>query len=256
MMTSRVNPLNETTTLLDTVLANPADDTARLVLADLLRESDEAKERARGQFLWAGVTAARYRNDDLIEDRLFYTAHQEIEAVTTAGYPVRWLAELGIGSQPPSGDWVWDCTHDRVTVRVGVASSVFTRGMLSGLSIELAEWYKVAPGVLAAAPLESIAIVDVPGLTFAIDKRHSEWRLTARLKAPPQRIPFMGGPIPTSYSPSPFLMETAADWGVEELYPTRAALIAGVTATSVSLVRDLHETAGDRWPGPPHNRKR
>jgi len=255
-MISRVNPLNEATTLLDMVLANPADDTARLVLADLLRESDHPAERARGQFLWAGVTAARYRNDDLIEDRLFYTAHQEIDAVTTAGYPPRWLAELGIESQSSPQDWAWDCTHDRVTVRVGAASSVFTRGMLSGLSIELAEWYKIAPRVLAATPLESIAIVDVPGLTFAIDQHHSEWRLTARLKAPPQRIPFMSGPIPTSYSPSPFLMETAADWGVEELFPTRAALVTLVTATSVSLVYELRETAGDRWPSPPHNRKR
>jgi uncharacterized protein (TIGR02996 family) len=34
-------------TLLAAVLADPLDDTARLVLADLLRESDDPEERAR-----------------------------------------------------------------------------------------------------------------------------------------------------------------------------------------------------------------
>jgi uncharacterized protein (TIGR02996 family) len=251
-----VNPLNANTAILDTILANPADDTARLVLADLLRESDAPAERVRGQFLWAGVTAARFRNYDLIDDPLYYTAHQEIAAVATAGYPARWLAELGIESHTqPERNWAWDCTHDRVTVRVGSSSSLFSRGMLSGLSVGLAEWYQLAPRVLAAEPLESIVIIDVPGLTLTIDQPSKEWRLTARLKAPAQRIQLMGGSIPTSMAPSPFLMESAADWRVEELFPTRAALLTEVTATSASLVDALHEVAGNRWPGPRLQRK-
>jgi uncharacterized protein (TIGR02996 family) len=256
-MTSRVNPLNEYTAILNTILENPVDDTARLVLADLLRESNDSAERARGQFLWAGVTAARFRHDDLIDDPLYYTAQREIAAVATAGYPARWLAELGIASQAHTdGDWAWNCIHDAVTVRVGVASSVFARGMLTGLSIGLAEWYRLAPRVLTATPLESIAITDIRGLSFAIDQQTSEWRLTARLKAPPQRIPFMGGPIPSSVAPSPFLMETAADWRVEELFPTREALLAGATTTSASLIDDLQAAAGNRWPRPPRGGKR
>jgi uncharacterized protein (TIGR02996 family) len=51
-------------TLPATILADPSDDTARLVL----RESEDPDERARGRFLWAGVTASRYRRQDVVED--------------------------------------------------------------------------------------------------------------------------------------------------------------------------------------------
>ena len=86
--------------LLAAVLAGPADDTARLVLADLFRESDEEGERALGQFVWAGVTAARFRDDEVIDDPLYYAAQKEIAAVASAGYPARWLCSLGLGPMP------------------------------------------------------------------------------------------------------------------------------------------------------------
>jgi uncharacterized protein (TIGR02996 family) len=38
--------LNERNALLTVILENPADDTARLVLADLLRESDDPDTQA------------------------------------------------------------------------------------------------------------------------------------------------------------------------------------------------------------------
>ena len=38
-------------TLLAAILEDPADDTARLVLADLLRESGDPHAQARGRFL-------------------------------------------------------------------------------------------------------------------------------------------------------------------------------------------------------------
>jgi len=98
-------------TLLATVLENPDDDTARLVLADLLRESDNAEERARGRFVWAGITAASYRDADLIEDKLFYIAQAEIAAVAADGFPAQWLAAIGVGPSPlTTRDWVWDTT--------------------------------------------------------------------------------------------------------------------------------------------------
>jgi uncharacterized protein (TIGR02996 family) len=50
--------------LLATVLENPADNTARLVLADLLRESEDGAQQAPGRFLWAGVTASAYHDDE------------------------------------------------------------------------------------------------------------------------------------------------------------------------------------------------
>jgi uncharacterized protein (TIGR02996 family) len=249
--------LNERSALLDLILTNPADDTARLVLADLLRESDDASEQARGRFLWAGVTSARFRNDDLIDDPLYYTAQQEIAAVSSVGYPVRWLIELGIGSKPSGGkDWGWDCNHDRVTVRLGLSSSLFARGMLSGLSIGLAEWFKLSQRVLIETPLETVAILDIPGLGIEIDQQESKWRLTARLKIPTQRVPLMGpGLLPTAMAPGPFLIETEGDWRVEELYSTRAALVEGVSGMSSSLVEELREAAGNRWPRQRRRRK-
>lgn len=256
-MTYQVNALNADSALLGQVLANPSDDTARLVLADLLRESDNPDERARGRFLWAGVTTAQFRNDDLIDNPIYYTAGQEIAAVAKAAYPARWLTELGFGAQAfNDGNWGWDCNHDRVTVRVGTSTGVFTRGMLAELSISLTEWYQFAPQVLAMNPLELVVLSDVPGLSIAIGKPKSEWQLTARLKVPPQSIPLMGGTIPSTVSPSPYLMETAAAWRVEEPFPSRAELILGVTKTSISLVETLREEAGNRWPRLPRNRRR
>ncbi len=242
--------MNERTAIHELILANPADDTARLVLADLLRESDDEDEQARGRFLWAGVTASRFIEDDLIEDPLYYTAQQEIAAVASAGYPARWLIDLGIGSHPlEKKDWGWDCIHDRLTVRLRKCSGLFSRGMLSGLSIGLTEWYKLAQRLFSETPLEKISILDRPGLSFGIDHHKSNWRFTASLKLPDQRIPLMGsGSIPSAMAPSPFLMETDSDWHVEELFPSRAALMAKVTATSSSLVNELREAVGHRWP--------
>jgi uncharacterized protein (TIGR02996 family) len=215
--------LNERSAIHELILANPADDTARLVLADLLRESDDASDQARGRFLWAGVTASRFTDVDLIEDPLYYTAQQEIAAVSSAGYPAQWLLDLGVGSSPlEKKDWAWDCIHDRVTVRLAIFSGFFCRGMLSGLSIGLAEWYKLAQHLLGATPLEKIAIYDIPGLSFGIDQHESNWRLTASLKLPDQRIPLVGsGSIPSAMAPSPFLIETDSDWHVDELFPSR-----------------------------------
>jgi uncharacterized protein (TIGR02996 family) len=63
------------------ILNDPADDTARLIMADMLRESDDTEAQARGRFLWAGVTASRFRDEELIEDRLYSTATGEIAVV-------------------------------------------------------------------------------------------------------------------------------------------------------------------------------
>ena len=60
--------------LLSAALDQPDDDTARLVLADFLREQGDPADVALGRFLWAGVVAARYRSANVIEDAEFYTA--------------------------------------------------------------------------------------------------------------------------------------------------------------------------------------
>src|SRR5262245_34416603 len=162
--------MTERDALLAAVLADPSDDTARLVLADLLRESDDPDDQARGRLLWAGVTASRFRGHDLIDDPLYHAAQAEISAVAAAGFPALWLSALGLGPAPPTkGDWAWDCTHDRVTVRVGGSVGTFERGMLAELALTLGEWLALAPAALVAWPLERAAATDLDGLSFAVE---------------------------------------------------------------------------------------
>ncbi len=241
---------------LNSILDSPADDLPRLVFADFLRESDDPADQALGRFLWAGVTAARFRNADLIDDLDYYTAHREIEAVTVAGEPVRWLANLGLGVDPELEEsWGWECKYDRVTVRQEGVLAVFARGMLSMLDMSFEKWCESASRILEASPLESVSITEVPGLSFSIVPKPGSWILVARLKVPTKRIPLMGGPIPSSVSPSPVLIETNADWGVEEGFPSRAALVSAAAQTSRMLANDLREAAGTRWPRPVRSRQ-
>ncbi|MCE9562588.1 MAG: TIGR02996 domain-containing protein [Planctomycetes bacterium] len=248
--------MTDRNTILATVFENPTDDTARLVLADLLRESDVPEEQALGRFLWGGITAAAYRDDDLIDDRLFYTAQAEFAAVASAGFPAQWLASLGIGPSPlTKRDWSWDNTRDRVTVRIGDALGTFTRGMLAELSLTLGEWYAVAPKSLASWPLEQVAIRDVPGLVFTFEKNADDWLLAAQLKVPGRRVSLLGSVIPSGVSSSAMLVDGPADWRIEARLPSRALLVADSASTSASLVADLREVAGDRWPSPPRKRR-
>ncbi|WP_439624934.1 TIGR02996 domain-containing protein [Gemmata sp.] len=122
-------------------LADPADDTARLVLADLLRESDDSDAQAKGRFLWAGVTAAGFRDADLIDDPHYYAAQAELGAVAASGAPARWLGLLWIGPDPLTrSDWAWDATRDRVTVRIGDTLGTYVRGMLAEVAASLEQW--------------------------------------------------------------------------------------------------------------------
>jgi len=244
-------------TLLAAVLDDPTDDTARLALGDLFQESDDPDERARGRFLCAGVAAARFRDHDLIDDSAYYASQAELAAVATAGLPALWLSALGLVSLPLTvGDWGWDCTHDRMKVRVGGAVGTFARGMLTELNVTLREWYSAAPAALDLWPLERGSITDVPGLCFEIDPTGREWRVIARLKLPARRVTLGGGPIPATVAPRPVLAESGADWWAEERFPDRAALVGRIGPVSALLVDDLRDAAGDRWPSPPSGRRR
>ena len=152
-----------------TVLANPTDDTARLVLADLLRESDDPDAQAQGRFLWAGVTAAQLRDRGVIDDPQLEAARREIASVAEAGCPAKWVATLGLGPAPFTfGDWRWKGDADCIVVSVGNSSGYFTRGMLSRLALTLGEWYALAPAALALWPIEIVSATDVPGLLLLL----------------------------------------------------------------------------------------
>ena len=212
------------------VLNAPADDTARLVLADWLEEHDE---EALGRFIRAGVVASHFRGVELISDPEYYEALRTLSDVTTAGEPARWLAALGIGPPPPPGPgWAWDNEGDRVTVRIGATSGVFTRGLLSELILPLQDWYDHASQALAAWPLERATITNVPGLTFWIDAPNNdspEWKVTVAFTVQPRRRArrgvfarlesLLGGENPP---PSPV---PVGRWTAERTFPDRATLV-------------------------------
>jgi len=238
-------------TLLAGVLAEPADDTIRLVLADLLRESDDIADQALGRFLWAGVTAAQFRHHDNIDDPIYYTAHAEIEAVAVEGHLYRWLSALGAGSISPRSDlWLWDCMLDRVTVRGGELVGVFTRGLLAELTLEWEEWLTIAPVVLSAWPLEVVNVADRPGLSLAIVQSDPGWQVTGGLEVPRRRGRMTGSVIPSADAPIPFLTGERTEWRVEELFADRESMVAAIGSVSARLAADLREVAGDRWPQP------
>ena len=206
--------------LFASILADPVDDTARLVLADLLRESDDPDEQARGRFLWAGVTASRFHDHDLIEDSFYYTAQREIDAVASAGYPALWLSALGLGPQHlTAGEWAWDCTLDRVTVRIGAAVGTFTRGLLAELSVTLGEWFAVAPVALTMWPLELATATDIPGLPFAVEMTGSTWRLVGRLRVPRRRFHSAGVCAAGGGDPAPVLDRDGGGLASDERVP-------------------------------------
>ncbi|MDB5307380.1 MAG: hypothetical protein JWO38_1582 [Gemmataceae bacterium] len=235
--------------LLAAALDTPADDTARLILGDYLQDHDEPDF---GRFIWAGVTASRFRDHDVIDDPDYYRALGEIAAVAAA--PARWLAALGLVRSPLSArEWAWDHVVDRVTVRVGSVVGVFERGLLTELAVALEEWYAAAPGALAAWPVARATVADVPGLSFAVlppGARRPKWELAASVQVPGRRVRLTGGVLAASLAPSAFLTEDAGGWTVKEEFQTREDLTAAITAASARLVAELREVAADRWPTP------
>jgi uncharacterized protein (TIGR02996 family) len=170
--------VNSQTALLNFILENPADDTARLVLADLLRESDDPDEQASGRFLWAGVVAhTLYESSQT--DPLYKVARTELQTLATAGLPARWVGDLEIGPSPLTvKDWtVRKRIRDRVVVDVGLHVGVFTRGMLNGLTLGLAQWFDVAHKALGSWPIEFVKMNDVPGLEMQLVRHAEEWEV-------------------------------------------------------------------------------
>ncbi len=239
--------------LLANVLNNPADETARLVLADWLEEHDE---EPFGRFLRAGVVASRFRRVELITESEYYDALRTISDVASAGEPAHWLAVLGIGPSPlTERDWVWDNAADRVSVRIGTTTGVFTRGLLSELEVTLGEWYTLASSALFVWPIERVRVSDVPGLSFRIEHREQGWRLTGQVRLPRQNVPLIRHAVPTAIAPSAVLTHSPAEWAADQFFANRAALVEGVAKESAAIVADLMDAAGDRWPRPLRRRR-
>jgi uncharacterized protein (TIGR02996 family) len=246
--------VNDRAILLALALSDPADDTARLVLADFL---EERGEEALGRFLRAGVVASRFRGPDLIDDPDYYAALRTISEVAASGNPAMWLSALGLGPSPLAyGDWAWDHEGDRVSVRVGPSVGIFTRGLLAELEVAIDEWYTVAAPALTTWPVERVRASDVPGLSFEVERRVTGWRLTGRVRLPRRNVPLTGHAIPTAIAPGAVLTHASAEWAADQFFADRAALVEGIAKESAAIVDDLKDAAGDRWPCPPRRRRR
>ncbi len=245
--------MDDRAALFAAVLDSPADDTARLVLADWLEEHGEDH---LGRFVRAGVVASRFAGADVIDDPDYYAALRTIGRVAAAGHPAAWLSELGIGPRPlAAGDWAWDSAGDRVTVRVGAPAGAFRRGLLAELELPLADWVAVAGAALAAWPIERVRAADVPGLSFEVDRLPDGWRLSGRVRLPRRNVPMTGRASPSIIAPGAVLTQSPADWAADQLFADRTALVEGAARECAALVDDLKAAAGDRWPRPPLRRR-
>jgi uncharacterized protein (TIGR02996 family) len=238
--------LDDRTALLTNVLDAPADDTARLVLADWLEEHGE---EPLGRFARAGVLAARYRRLEALDAVEYYDAIRTINDVATAGAPARWLSADGIAAAPlPDPGWMWDHEGDRVAVRVGVISGVFTRGLLSELVLPLEHWYERAVRALAVWPLERATISNEPGLTFWIDPPdadHPEWRMSAAFTVQPQRR--QRGLIRGLFGGDERPPVPVGRWSAERSFPDRAALVQMSAHVWPVLFDEVRDAAGAQW---------
>jgi len=259
--------MTDRATLLAHCLAQPADDTARLVYADHLRESDTPAVRQLGRFVWAGVTLSRFRGTEPVTDGMFFDAARDLEETGPRALAAQLKAVLG---------WEWERVAwdqdaykpDRLTAAhmpdwVGGKSllprhtvgprAVYERGMLCGLRLTFAEWRRVGAAVLAVCPLERIEVLDVPGLVLTIAGPDAPgWRLAGDLELPSRNAALVAGVAGRPTQPtrltaiSPTAAERPDGLSREELCGDARLL----PALSLSVALDLQRRAGDRWPGP------
>jgi uncharacterized protein (TIGR02996 family) len=233
------------------VLNRPADETARLVLADWLEEHGEDE---LGRFLRAGVVASRFNTRDLLDDPDYYAALRVIAEVTAGGSPAVWLSALGLGPDAiASGNWAWDNTGDRVTVRVGPSTGVFTRGLLSELAVALLDWYECASRALTRWPVERATITDAPGLSFWIDPPTDDrptWRLSAAVTAQARRGPRgLLGRLGTVFAPGESDPRPIPPnrWAAERDFTDRATLVRLAGDVCRVLFDGVRTAAGAQW---------
>jgi hypothetical protein len=140
-------------------------------------------------------------------------------------------------------------------VRVGSFVGVFTRGLLAELEVPLGEWFAVAGPALSSWPVERVRASDVPGLSFALEPIADGWRITGRVRMPRRNIPLTELAIPPAMAPGAVLTQSP-EWAADQFFADRTALIEGAARECAAIVDDLKDAAGDRWPRPPHRRRR
>ena len=164
----------------------------------------------------------------MIGDPLYNTARKEITTVADQGFPAMWLVNLVIGADRfAMGDRGWNSDHDRVTVRVGPWHGVFTRGMLSELSVTFVEWYELGEAALARWPLTFIEFMDIPGMGFQIVRGDNGWEVACGFQLRERGV-----------------RESDTDpewWQIRETYSDRESMVEWVARDSYDLVSELNE---------------
>jgi uncharacterized protein (TIGR02996 family) len=222
--------------LLVNCLNEPADDQARLVYADFLRESDDTFDNRLGAFIWAGVTMSAFRGQEVIEDGIYAKAAAELVEAAPAVMGTQLRAIFGDASIA----WpAWNNKCDVVTASPHVSGPeqvIYKRGMLSGLKITLSRFREFAARVLAVCPLEHVEVLDVPGLTFRISCEidPGRWQLVGELKLPERRSGWR------RYAPTTI----TEPWSIG----SREKIVSHIVWAIDDTIELLHSQAGDRWP--------
>lgn len=129
--------MSEPDALLAAVLADPDDDTVRLVYADRLQESGRPASIARARFVRLQIAQATGLPYEQSVD-----AQRELDALA------RWWARAWLAELPPAvADAVWK-------QRLGAAA--FRRGFVNGVTLPVAVFRECAAGLFAAAPITTL----------------------------------------------------------------------------------------------------
>ncbi len=251
-ITVRATDLTDRDALLESVLEHPQDATARLVLADRLRELDNPSEQALGRFIWGSVMVAqmidpfgsisfsaglRQATRDL---KLLKEGKKEMAAGVQAGYPVQWLAELGLARRPHRAtDWIHELRNHQMFFRLYKSGGTFVSGMLTELALTSTLWCRIAAIVLARWPIERVVLGDMsrpteerPDVTFLISRskgKSQAWSASARFK----------------------IVGVRRSIRVSRQYRDRKTMVARMKTDVVEMMEFLRQQIAAEWPGQP-----
>lgn len=145
--------MSERDALLAAVLADPTDDTARLVYADGLEETGPPVARARARFIRLQIELAAYGREPAHDPHDAFETHRQIDAIA-AQWARAWLAELPL----PVANALW---------KLHPGAAAFRRGFVDGVALPAGLFREHAAGLFAATPLTALHLHCGPGTRAA-----------------------------------------------------------------------------------------
>ncbi|AWM38179.1 hypothetical protein GobsT_37110 [Gemmata obscuriglobus] len=256
--------MSERAGFLSAILESPADDTARAAYADWLREQPGAFDRLHGRFLWAGLTLARFRGQEVVEDGMFFDALRDQAEAAPEVIAVQLQHVLGWGWN--ATEWAWDnetAAPDRIHVatippkvanetpaerrerrrsgRARTTAAGYERGCLTWVRVRAKQWELAGEKILGSCPLQRVELLELPGLVLSIESDDG-WRLRGELRPPlTQRLDRAG----TAAAP----IEASEPDRMEEGF-ARDKFVRRFAHSTWAVLTRLHFMAGFAWPGP------